>query len=112
MTAFTRILNIIHQYALHTLQPMLDQVPHGVRQEYSYWYGEEMLDSYHLEFQTLLWIPWTPPGLGNGGSLLMASSDHYELHSFRPTDDGVWVNIGPSEAEAVTAILHIYGATN
>lgn len=106
MTAFPRILNIIHQYALHTLPTMLDAIPEGVRQEYVHWYGAEMLDGYHLEYDTLLWIPW-----GGGGSLLMAHQDRYELYSFQ-MEGGNWKYVGPRETETVSAIIHLYGATN
>ncbi len=112
MTAFPWILDVIRQYSLHTQPTMMDQVPAGVRREYGYWYGEEMLDGYHLEFQTLLWIPWSAHALENCGSLLFVSQDHYELHSFRQEDGGVWKNMGPREAEAVAAIHRIYGPNN
>ncbi len=93
------ILTLIHQHSLHLRPSMMDNIPEGVRREYIHWYGVEMLDGYHQEYDTLLWIPWV-----NGGSILMVSEQRYELHSFHNAGD-TWSYVGSREADTVAAIL-------
>lgn len=92
------ILTLIHQHSLHLRPSMMDNIPEGVRQEYIHWFGEEMLDDYHLEFDTLLWVPWL-----NGGCIMMVSEQRYELYSFQDAGDK-WLYVGPREADTVAAI--------
>jgi hypothetical protein len=104
------ILKVIRKYSLHTLPQMVDQIPADVHREYGCWYGG-LFKFYHREFDTLLWIPWQD-SQGNGGSVLMATYDNYEIYHFRQEDGDVWKNIGRWQEDTVATIQHIYGPKN
>ncbi len=97
----SQLRSLLREHSLHTRPTMIHEIPDGVRRAFVHWYGEELLDTYHFEYDTLLWVPWSDR---DAGSILMLRVDRYELYHYAKVSE-CWVETNPADLSPLLEAL-------